>query len=296
MCRVIYWLWRYGGYSGDLSPKLTFELLSGRDKAVLVDIRPEDLRERDGIPDLRRSARSRYASVSLPEVNGSVRKLLKGGKDIDDALIAAVIRNLKTVQDRSMVIVMDADGTRSKGVARSLKKLGIKRPYLVQGGFRSWVKEEGLRIKDLRPQTALTILNEDAEAILEEINPSPLQLVGYGLGFVVALYAAIEWEKTLQLIGVVGIGQTIYRRVATYEDSEDFRKDVSLLLTPARAGAQAVSWAAGKLDTNRNGLPTSPSSSDVQNRVLQAAAKHESQPSDAEEIAPVNENADLSEA
>lgn len=78
----------------------------------------------------------------------------------------------------------------------------------------------------------------------------------------------------------------------------------SLLLAPIRVGAQAFSWAAGKWETNRIGLPTSPSSSDVQNRVLQAAAKHESQPPDSEGIQDpspeptiqVNENVDLSEA
>ncbi|KAL5784251.1 hypothetical protein ACOSQ2_006643 [Xanthoceras sorbifolium] len=171
-----------------------------------------------------------------------------------------------------------------------------------------------------------------------------------------------EWEKTLQLIGVVGLSQlasdladfgvmfeflvrgavlyysssrfpsiisyeivykfsianctnsllsgflvpppTIYRRVASYEDPEDFRQDVRLLLAPVRLGTEAFSLAAGKLETNGNGLPTPPSSTDVQNRVLQAAAKHESQPSDTEGIqeqslkplAPMNENVDLSEA
>lgn len=52
------------------------------------------------------------------------------------------------------------------------------------------------------------------------------------------------------------------------------------LFAPVKLGAQAFSWAAGKLETNGVGLPTSPSSSDVRSRVLQAAAKHESQPSD----------------
>lgn len=73
-----------------------------------------------------------------------------------------------------------------------------------------------------------------------------------------------------------------------------------MLLTPIRIGAQVISWAAGKVETNRIGLPTSPSSLDVQNRVLQAAAKHESQPSDGDGVQdptvpepsfPVNENA-----
>ncbi|XP_019068413.1 uncharacterized protein [Solanum lycopersicum] len=333
---AFYWKLTYGGYAGDLSPKSSFELLKGDRKAVLIDIRPEarhciyikscisaewfipnmlrpllctvfhciisDLREKEGIPDLRRAARFRFANVTLPEIDGSTRKLFKSGRELDDYLLAAVIRNLKIVQDRSQVIVMDADGNRSKGVARSLRRLGIKRPYLVQGGFRSWV-EEGLRIKELKPETTLTILNEEAEAIFEEINPTPLQVVGYGVGLVAAAYALVEWEKTLQYVGVFGLCQTLYRRISSYEDSEDLKQDVRQLLAPVILGGQAMTWAAGKLETNRNGLPTSPSSTDVQSRVLQAAAKHESQP-DSEEtqdpspetMSSVSENIDLSEA
>ncbi|KDO41620.1 hypothetical protein CISIN_1g0086351mg, partial [Citrus sinensis] len=203
---IFYWWWTYGGYSGDLSPKSTLELLRGKENAVLIDVRHEDLRERDGIPDLRRGARFRYASVYLPEVGGSVKKLLRGGRELDDTLTAAVIRNLKIVQDRSKVIVMDADGTRSKGIARSLRKLGVMRAFLVQGGFQSWVKE-GLRIKELKSETALTILNEDAEAILEDINSSPVQFLGFGVGCFAVLYVLLEWEKTLQFIAVIGLGQ-----------------------------------------------------------------------------------------
>lgn len=297
MCRAVYWLVNYSGYAGDLSPELAFELLSGKESAVLVDTRPEDLRQRDGIPDLRRAARFRYADVSLPKVDGSLRKLMKNSRDLDDSLIAAVIRDLKNVQDRSKIIVMDADGSHAKGIARSLRKLGVKRPYVLQGGFKSWVKH-GLRAKELKPETAISILNEEAEAILEELSPTPVQVLGVAVGSVAAVYALLDWERTLQLIGIIGLGQTIYRRVASYEDSRDFNNDVSLLLSPVKLGAQAVSWAAGKVETNGNGLPISPSSSsDVQSRVLQAAAKHESQPFDAEESqTPIDENVGRSEA
>lgn len=41
MCRAVYWLVTYSGYAGDISPELAFELLSGKESAVLVDIRPE---------------------------------------------------------------------------------------------------------------------------------------------------------------------------------------------------------------------------------------------------------------
>ncbi|KAG5147058.1 hypothetical protein JHK84_032601 [Glycine max] len=278
---AFYWLWTYGGYSGNLSPKSAFELLAEDANAALIDVRSEEMREKDGIPDLRRAARFRYASIIPLEVDGSIRKLLKSGRELDDSLIAAIIRNLKIVKDSSRVIVLDADGTCSKGIARSLRKIGVKNPYLVEGGFYSWMKQ-GLRIKELKPETALSILNEEAEAILEDVSPSPWQLLGYGTVLIAGLYALLELEKTLQLIGAFGLGLTIYLRVSSYENSEDLKQDVRLLLSPVRLGAQAFSWAAGKLESNGLGLPTSPSSSDVQNRVLQAAAKHESQPSDSE--------------
>ncbi|KAK1266746.1 hypothetical protein QJS04_geneDACA015562 [Acorus gramineus] len=292
---ISYWRLNYGGYSGDLSPEESLELLR-KENAILVDVRTEDLRKRDGIPDLRRGARFKYASIILPEMDTSVRKQLKNHKEVDDALIATVIRNLKVSQNDSKVIIMDASGARSKGIARYLRRLGVKNAYLVGGGFLSWV-ESGLRIKEIRPETALTLLNEETEAILEDIKPTPLLVLGYGVGFIAAVYALLEWEKTLQLIGIIGLGQTIYRRVASYEDSEDFNQDVRLLLAPVRLGAQAFSWAAGKLEPNRIGLPTSPSSTAVQDRVLQAAAKHESQPSDSgdAQASSSSENLDLSE-
>uniref|UniRef100_A0A175YEC9 Rhodanese domain-containing protein n=1 Tax=Daucus carota subsp. sativus TaxID=79200 RepID=A0A175YEC9_DAUCS len=303
-----YWFLTYAGYAGELSPQMTMELLTGKENAVLIDVRPEarnlcliylhpgcvlvllqlsalhlksklEFRERDGIPDLRRSARFRYASVTLPKGESSMKKLLKSGKDLDDTLTAAIIRNLKIVKDRSKVIVMDADGTQSKGIARSLRKLG--KPYLMQGGFRIWGKE-GLSIKELKPETPLTILNEEAEAIIKQVNPTPLKVLGFSLGFAAAVYALSEWETTLQFVGVFGVAQTIYRRLASYEGSEDFTQDLRQLLVPVQLGGQAVSWAAGKLESNGIGLSTSPSSSDVQSRVLQAAAKHESQPLDSE--------------
>ncbi|KAL9382606.1 hypothetical protein Peur_025641 [Populus x canadensis] len=144
LCEGFYRVWVYGGCSGDLSPQLTLELLAGKEDAILIDVRPEAREERDGIPDLRRAARFRYASVTLPE------EAFKGWTDLDDILTAAVIRNLKAVQ----------------------------RPYLVQRGFQSWVKQ-GIQAKELKPETLLTILNE-----------------------------------------------TIYQRVASYNDLEDFKQDV----------------------------------------------------------------------
>ncbi|VAH82836.1 unnamed protein product [Triticum turgidum subsp. durum] len=144
---------------------------------LMFGLRQEiDLRGKDGIPDLRRAARSKYASVASPEIKGPTKKLLKGGSEVDDALVAVVIRNLKLVKGDSKVIIMDANGTRSKSIARLLKKLGVQQPYLVKGGFQSWAKN--LRVKELKPETALTVINEDAEEILEGIKPTPTLVLG----------------------------------------------------------------------------------------------------------------------
>ncbi|KAF3785276.1 hypothetical protein EJ110_NYTH28327 [Nymphaea thermarum] len=306
--RIVYWLFNYGGYAGDLSPDLALKELTEEQGTVLIDVRPEasscnssslffchcghDLRARDGVPDLRRGARFRYASVDLPKLDDSVRKLLKN--DIDEILLAAVVRNLKIVNNNSKVIVMDANGSESKSIARSLRKLGVRaisylpcflliqRAYLLQGGFGSWVAN-GLRVKDLKPETALTILNEETEAILEDIKPTPAKVFVAGLGLIAAIYAITEWEITLQLIGIIGLGQALYRRVSSYEDSEDLKEDVRLLLSPVRFGAQALAWTMTKLEPNKVGLPTSPSTTAVQNRVLQAAAKHGTLPLELED-------------
>lgn len=41
LCRAYYWVYNYSGYTGDLSPSSTFELLTGKEDGVLIDIRPE---------------------------------------------------------------------------------------------------------------------------------------------------------------------------------------------------------------------------------------------------------------
>ncbi|XP_073262968.1 uncharacterized protein [Populus alba] len=48
---------------------------------------------------------------------------------------------------------------------------------------------------------------KEAEAILEDIRPSPVQTLRYGVGFAVASYALLEWEKTLQFIAIIGLSQ-----------------------------------------------------------------------------------------
>ncbi|KAI9377687.1 hypothetical protein POPTR_019G098950v4 [Populus trichocarpa] len=152
-----------------------------------------------------------------------------------------------------------------------------QRPYLVQGGFQSWVKQ-GIQVKELKPETVLTILNEGFAA-------ASYALLGLHICFLMDRLSITFQEQLPKML----------------KSSVSGRRPYNLLpsLASVRLGVQAFSCAAGKLENNRIGLPTSPSSSDVQNRGLKA----ESQPSETkvqnpspESVTPLNEKVDLSEA
>lgn len=58
-----------------------------------------------------------------------------------------------------------------------------------------------------------------------------------------------------------------------------------------------MAWTAEKLEPSKIALPTTPSSTEVQDRVMQAVAKHESQPSDQDDDKDVQtQPVDLKEA
>jgi hypothetical protein len=76
----------------------------------------------------------------------------------------------------------------------------------VDGGFQAW-SAAGLRTKVEGIDSPITILKEDTEELVDEVKPTPDGIFLACVGIVAGLYAAIEWEKTLQLLGVIGIGQ-----------------------------------------------------------------------------------------
>lgn len=61
--RVLYFFVTFGGYSGDLSPKSTLELLNGKSNVVLIDVRPE---ARDCKSFLAFSIRKRFLLYLVP--------------------------------------------------------------------------------------------------------------------------------------------------------------------------------------------------------------------------------------
>ncbi|KAH7279124.1 hypothetical protein KP509_37G006300 [Ceratopteris richardii] len=279
---LIYWQSRYGGYSGDLAPASALEILKKEGNILLIDIRSEDLRESEGILDLRGQMRLKVASIAQIKVESALQKMLKSTVDAEAAITAAAIRNLKNVQPNTKVILLDSDGSQSKIIARALKRAGIKKPFRIDGGFRAW-RATGLRVKQMGPETPLTFLREETEAILEEVKPTPIVIGAAALGTLAGVYALIEWEKTLQFLGLVCIGQVLYTRINSYENADDAKNDLKVLLRPFTLVTQGIIWAAGMMEPSKLQLATTPSTSAVQDRVLQAAARHGQLPSESEQ-------------
>jgi hypothetical protein len=62
-CRI--YKGRYGGYAGEAAPEKVYELLLQDDNIFLVDIRPEETREKEGLPQLKLGARFKVATFPM---------------------------------------------------------------------------------------------------------------------------------------------------------------------------------------------------------------------------------------
>lgn len=67
MCAKFHRLYkgRYGGYAGEAAPEKVFDLLTEDDNIFLVDIRPEEQREKEGLPQLKLGARYKVAAFPV---------------------------------------------------------------------------------------------------------------------------------------------------------------------------------------------------------------------------------------
>jgi hypothetical protein len=48
---------RYAGYAGELAPEAVLDLLYGEEPALLLDIRPDISRQKEGLVELKKGAR-----------------------------------------------------------------------------------------------------------------------------------------------------------------------------------------------------------------------------------------------
>ncbi|EFN55745.1 expressed protein [Chlorella variabilis] len=252
------WSAAYGGFAGALDPEEALEVLQ-TEAAVLVDVRTEQQRVERGVAELRRGALGKGAAVPPVQLLPSVAKRLRDPAGVALEIQALEVAALAKVRPRSTkVIVMDDKGEGAKRVARALRAAGVRRPYVLAGGFRAW-QEAGLGVRstaseyeasplDVAEDVAGTVAEQAASQLSPLREPKNAAVAAAALGGLG--YVAANFHTTLQFLGVLGLELTLVNRALSYGSVEEALEDVrglagsaaSLAALPAKA-AEALGRA-----------------------------------------------------
>eukprot|EP00667_Euglena_gracilis_P003662 EG_transcript_3677 len=204
------WNLRYGGYSGDLTPREVQQMLAEMD-ALLLDIRSAEQAEA-GVPDLRRTARDKALQTFIQPLPEAIRQRTPDPVKVEQGLHALTVASLRRVREAEAVVVMDSDGRQSRSFARLLREQGIPKSYVLEGGFAQWMKD-GLETRDSYESTLKEQLRQDLEAILQD-ESTPLGRINafvtsdkgklyLGLGAALSILILTNIKTCLQIAALV---------------------------------------------------------------------------------------------
>lgn len=164
-------------------------------RVVLVDIRSKAEIKLQGNPDLKAVKRS---ALSIP-----FTKLVKGEYVVDE-MFGEKLAKARGVDEDSIIILLDADGSESKEAAKLVE--GVDKVYILQGGAAAWAatgpwKEPGKGLSLPGLKGVGSSLNNMAEEFKEA--PS-LNKAVIGLGAIAGagLFLVNEAEVLIELAGI----------------------------------------------------------------------------------------------
>ena len=231
---VLLWNAAFGGYSGNYNPDKALEILKSED-ALLVDIRSERQRVDNGVPELKRGARGKGVSLPASKLLPSIARKVRNADALAIEIFGAQIASLARVSGNTRVIIMDDRGEMAKAVARAASAAGLRRAYIIDGGFKSW-KSSGLTILEKSSEydaNPLAAVGDVAETVAEEaaqLLKQPTNAVWLGAGLTFTTLALLNYHMLFRYIGVLGIEATIALRVIDYDSPQDAINDVNALL------------------------------------------------------------------
>lgn len=183
------------------NPAKAMEALEGDARVILVDIRSKAEIKAQGKPDLKSIKRS---AVSVPFTS-----LVKGEYMVDENFGEKVAK-VKGMDEESIIILLDADGSESKEAARMIE--GVDKVYIVQGGAESWAaygawKEPGKGLSLSLPD--LKGVGSSLNTLAEDFQEAPtLNKAGIALGALAGagFFLVNEAEVLLEVAGLVAAG------------------------------------------------------------------------------------------
>ncbi|KIY96142.1 hypothetical protein MNEG_11819 [Monoraphidium neglectum] len=225
---------RYAGYAGEASPEQLAALLQEGD-ALLVDIRSPAQREAEGVPELKLGARFKVVAFPVEDdvVPSRVAKLVGNVPELKLLTSAALIAGLKQVKGpMTRVVVMDRDGGEpARALARALTSLNQPLSYVLSGGYRGWRDAAGLPVVEAADYSADAgaLISDNVEVVVaraQELSKpqTAVPLVG---GLVLAVVAAVNYHKTLEYLGVLGVLLTATNKALSYSSPQEALDDIN---------------------------------------------------------------------
>ncbi|KAK9901620.1 hypothetical protein WJX75_005190 [Coccomyxa subellipsoidea] len=225
-----WWRGRFGGYAGLLPPSAALDVLQNED-AVLVDMRSEDERVRDGVVGLR-GALGKGAAVPLPYIGGDLARNVRNSNQLSFDIAATVVSGLAQVSNRTKLLVLDGGGSRNAiQLARTLRGVGLSRAYVVEGGYRQWLAE-GLPAKEGASDyaaSAADVIGERVALLAGTTGSSlgkPTTIVATSAAAGVTYLALFKTLLVLRWLGVFGLLATVSNRILSYSSPNDFVEDL----------------------------------------------------------------------
>jgi hypothetical protein len=149
-------------------------------------------------------------------------------------------------------------GEKAKAIARAATAAGVRRAYVLQGGFNAW-SAAGLGIRpgsDYGDSPVVGLLADAAETVSASaasvVPKGPVAVVAAGAAVGVVALAAFNVHLLLEWIGVLGLELTLLYRLSQYDSLDDLLADISGLaakgkeLTAGPAAAVGSALATSK--------------------------------------------------
>ena len=201
---------------------------------MIIDTRSEEAIRNEGIPDLRGSARNKGEIVRVVKLSEKERKQTRDARQVELTIAAEKVKKLSSVGSKLYFIGPDA-----KDLAKVVKSVTFARKcYTISGGFEGY-RSSGMKllrkggykkgVADVAAEEVSEIgsrLQESVGSVSTTVRTADDSMkVVYALLVLGVVVGAIEYEKSLQFIGVVGIELTLLKIFLSYEDPLDAISD-----------------------------------------------------------------------
>lgn len=246
------------GFAGSKTPQQVLDQLTKNKKAFIIDTRSLELRKRDGVPDLTGKARDKGSAVPVEELDTRTRANSRNPREVELKIAAEKV--MKLTKRGAQVYFMGPDGA---ALAKTVTAMGGRKCFTVSGDFAAW-RSAGLKIRrsPKYEKNAAEVIGEETAEFARSTTMTIKTSVGTTrakvtdtyqeandaqravilLGFVALACGVIQYEKSLQFVGFMGVFASAAARVTGTQGRYDFFDDAGAF---AGSGLKLIQGATG---------------------------------------------------